>query len=165
MSPKILILCLLVFSLSCTQNPQPLSPRVNHVVVQVSDLDRSIEFYTSAFDLELTNTIKQITYFHEDGSTTQRDAELRLLKFPGQDFVYEMIEAPQMDSVGSGHFLHVGVDVTDIEQAFDRVVKAGGEVVVPVRKVQANDIEVWQAFLKGPDGEMIELMQIIKGTF
>ncbi len=162
---NLLPVILLVLAISCTQNNRPLSPRVNHVVVQVSDLDRSVEFYTSAFDLELTDTIKSITYFNEDGSTTQREAELRLLKFPGQDFVYEMIQGAQMDSVGSGHFLHVGVDVEDIEVAFKRAVDAGAEVVVPVRKVRANDIETWQAFLKGPDGEMLELMQITAGTF
>jgi len=161
------ILCLLTVTsfLSCSGPTKPLSPRINHVVVQVSDLERSVDFYTTAFDLQVTNTIKQITYFNEDGSTSQRNAELRLLKFPGQDFVYEMIQSSSMDSLGTGHFLHVGVDVTNIELAFERAVAAGAEVVVPVRKVKASDIEVMQAFLKGPDGEMIELMQIVSGVF
>ncbi len=161
------LLCLLITSsvFACSGPKKPLSPRINHVVVQVSDLEQSVEFYTTAFDLQVTNTIKQITYFNEDGSTSQRNAELRLLKFPGQDFVYEMIQSSSMDSLGTGHFLHVGVDVVNIEQAFERAVAAGAEVVVPVRKVKASDIEVMQAFLTGPDGEMIELMQIVSGEF
>ncbi|WP_420838785.1 VOC family protein [Aestuariivivens sediminis] len=62
-------------------------------------------------------------------------------------------------------FRHAGIDVKDIKKACERVKKAGAEVVVPIRLVQTNGIETKQAFLKGPDGEIIELMQLISGDF
>ncbi|WKK67048.1 hypothetical protein [Lutimonas zeaxanthinifaciens] len=51
------------------------------------------------------------------------------------------------------------------KKAVDRATNAGAEVLAPIRLVQTNGIETKQAFLKGPDGEIIELMQIISGDF
>lgn len=62
-------------------------------------------------------------------------------------------------------YQHVGVDVINIDTAFKRIVDAGAEVVVAPRLVKMTGLETKQAFLKGPDGEMIELMQIMSGEF
>ena len=159
------LLFLIVF-IACNSKKQ-ISPRINHVVVQVSDLKESIKFYTSAFDLEVTNDrLKHVVYTLADGTKQEKDINLVLLKFPGQDFVFEMSQVGTVkDSVNFDLFHHVGIDVKDIDKAFEKAVRAGAKVVVPVRLVQTNGIEAKQAFLKGPDGENIELMQIISGEF
>lgn len=164
---KIRSLILLLAVVIACNSKQEISPRLNHVVVQVSDMDRSIEFYTNAFGLEVTNdSLKHIVYTFADGTKQEKDINLVLLKFPGQDFVFEMTQVGVIkDSVNFDLFHHVGIDVKDIDLAFERAVKAGAKVIVPVRLVQANGIEAKQAFLKGPDGENIELMQIISGEF
>jgi len=41
----------------------------------------------------------------------------------------------------------------------------GAEVLVPIRLIKAEGVEAKQAFFKGPDGEPIELMEIISGEF
>ncbi len=158
------LLLLVIFCISCQSN-QTLSPRFNHVVVQVSNMEQSVEFYTKAFDLKVTNdSLKHVVYTFEDGSQAERDIHIVLLKFPGQDFVFEMSEVAEAPE-NPGFFHHVGVDVEHIDQAFQRVVDAGAEVVVPIRLVQTQGVEAKQAFLKGPDGEMIELMEIVSGEF
>jgi catechol 2,3-dioxygenase-like lactoylglutathione lyase family enzyme len=149
------------------QETGPISPRLNHIMLYVSDLERSVDFYTRAFDIEVTDRIEKILVFQDDGSEVKRDVTMAFLKFPGQDFVYELSQQP-IDSSWNNQkalFQHVGVDVPDIEIAFTRVAEAGGEVIAPVRNVRAHEIEAKQAFFRGPDGEIVELMQIITGEF
>ena len=157
------ILPLLVFC--CT--PKEVSPRLNHVLLQVSSMEQSVDFYTRAFDLEVTNDdIKHIEVTKADGSKTQREVNIVLLKFPGQDFVYELSEVAAGSSISPpGIFNHVGIDVKDIDQAWQRALQAGAQELVPVQLVQTTGIQAKQAFLKGPDGEVIELMQIISGEY
>ena len=40
----------------------PLSPRFNHVMLTVANLDSSVAFYTRAFDLEVTQRITCLLY-------------------------------------------------------------------------------------------------------
>lgn len=166
MKPYYILLICITLNISC-KTKGPVSPRFNHVVIQVSDMKKSVDFYTRAFDLEVTNdSLKHIVYTMADGTKKEREVNVVLLKFPNQDFVYEMSEVPEYDhSVNFDKFHHVGIDVGNINLAFERATKAGAEVLVPVRLVQTNGIETKQAFLKGPDGEVIELMQIISGDF
>ena len=161
-----LLLISLLMITSCKPK-EPISPRFNHVVIQVSNMEKSVNFYTNAFDLKITNdSLKHVVYTLEDGTKKERDVNVVLLKFPNQDFVYEMAEVAEYDnSTNFDKFHHVGIDVRNIKSAFKRAVEAGAEVLVPIRLVQTNGIETKQAFLKGPDGEVIELMQIISGNF
>ena len=150
-----------------SEENSPVSPRLNHVMLYVSDLETSVDFYTRAFDFEVSNRIKKILVLQDDGSEVTREVNMAFLKFPGQDFVYELSEQP-IDSSWNNQkalFQHVGVDVEDIESAFTRVSQAGAEVVVPVRSVQADELKAKQAFFRGPDGEILELMEMIAGEF
>lgn len=159
------LIILALICASCTV--KEVSPRLNHVLLQVSNMERSVEFYTQAFGLEVTNNrIKNIEVRQDDGTTITRQVNIVLLKFPGQNFVYELSEHHETDSVlPAGLFHHVGIDVKDIDGAFDRAANAGAQVIVPVRVIKTSSIEAKQAFLKGPDGEIIELMQIISGEY
>lgn len=161
----ILFLCITLI-ISCKPK-ESASPRFNHVVIQVSNMEKSVNFYTRAFDLDVTNdSLKQIVYTLADGTKKEREVNVVLLKFPNQDFVYEMSEVSEYDhSTNFDKFHHIGIDVRNIKIAFERATKAGAEVLVPVRLVQTNGLETKQAFLKGPDGEIIELMQLISGDF
>ena len=161
------LLLLSILTLISCKPKEPISPRFNHVVIQVSNMERSVDFYTHAFDLKVTNdSLKHLVYTMEDGTKKERDINVVLLKFPNQDFVYEMSEVAEFDtSINFAIFHHVGIDVKDIKEALERAKQAGAEVLVPIRLVQTNGIETKQAFLKGPNGEIIELMQIISGEF
>ncbi len=145
---------------------EPNSPRFNHVALQVSNMEKSVKFYTTAFGLDVTNRIKQLERTHQDGSNTNYDVNLAFLKFPGQDFVYELFESSEIDSLVQSPLLkHIGIDVNDIEKAYLKAINLGAKSIVPIRSVRANNLEVKQAFVSGIDGEVIELIQVISGEF
>ena len=82
-------------------------------------LDNSIAFYTKAFDLKLTNKLDTLIAMQPDGTELIRRVNMAFLKFPGQDFVFEL--AQQVADTSSRQttfsFQHIGVDVLDIEAA------------------------------------------------
>ena len=164
---KLFFFLLLFLCMCACAHQDTLSPRINHVMLYVSDLDTSVKFYTRAFDLKQTNRLSRLEVTKADGSKLLREIEIVFLKFPGQNFVYELAQNPSGSDQGSTAclFQHVGVDVKDIEAATKRVIAAGGVLVTPVQSVSTKDILVKQSFLKGPDGEMIELMQMVTGEF
>jgi catechol 2,3-dioxygenase-like lactoylglutathione lyase family enzyme len=146
----------------------PLSPRFNHVMLVVSNLDSSIAFYTTAFDLQVTQRITEMRVTGADGAPgAPRQVKMALLKFPGQEFVLELAERPAPPSTGPApYYQHVGVDVRDIAAAAERVRKAGGRNPSPIQTVSISGGAVAKnMFFRGPSGEMVELMQIVSGEF
>ncbi len=164
-----ILLALGILICSCNQNQEaaPLSPRINHVMLYVSDLQASIDFYTTAFDLEVSKTLDKLQITMPDSSKVEAEVKMAFLKFPGQDFVYELSEQASFpDSTFNGTaFQHVGIDVLDIDAALQRALDAGGELLAPIRLVEGNGVAAKNVFLKGPDGEYVELMQMISGEF
>ncbi|HSM05810.1 MAG TPA: VOC family protein [Longimicrobiales bacterium] len=148
------------------REPPRLSPRFNHVMLHVSDLDATIAFYTRAFDLQVTQRIDTLTLVAADGSEIPRPVRMALLKFPGQDFVLELSEQNAEAGGPPPFYQHLGVDVADIEAAAERVQAAGAREFSGVRTVRApGGIEARNAFFLGPDGELVELMQMVAGVF
>jgi len=90
-----------------------------------------------------------------------------LLKFPGQDFVYEMVELPSFpDSANTFPlFNHIGIDVLDIEKALPKALAAGAIIDTPIQTVETNGLKAKSVFILGPDGERIQFMQILSGEF
>lgn len=143
-----------------------LSPRFNHVYLTVSNLERSVAFYTSAFDLELTNELKHLKRTEANGEVLEYDIKIALLKFPGQGFVLEIGERSGLEAANeNANYAHLGIDVKDIVVAQERLINAGAQLDRPIALVETNRIKAKNSFFTGPDGETIELMQIISGDF
>lgn len=166
MIKSINILFTIAIILTSCGKKESLSPRFNHVFLNVSDMERSVDFYTKAFDLKVTNdSVKHLLYTYEDGTKGEVDVNIVFLKFPGQDFVFELGEKAFPDSLQKfALFPHIGINVKDIDKAVQKV-KNAGAVVGPIRFVQTHGVELKHTFFKGPDGEVIELDQIISGEF
>lgn len=143
----------------------PLSPRFNHVMLYVTSLDSSIAFYTTAFDLRVAQRITELSVTGPDGATTTRPAKMALLKFAGQEFVLELAERPLSTGGASPYYQHLGVDVRDIAAAAERVRKAGGQNLSAVQTVRVAGTVAKNAFFRGPSGELVELMEVVSGTF
>ena len=145
----------------------PLSPRFNHVMLVVSNLDSSITFYTAAFDLQVAQRITELKVTGANGTPTARPVKMALLKFPGQEFVLELGERPATTPPGPPpYYQHLGVDVRDIAAAAERVRKAGGRDPSPIQTVNTSTGTVAKnMFFRGPSGELVELMQIVSGEF
>ena len=144
----------------------PLSPRFNHVMLIVSNLDSSITFYTTAFDLKVAQRITELTVTGANGTPNARPVKMALLKFPGQEFVLELAERPAPSTGPAPYYQHVGVDVRDIAAAAERVSKAGGRDPSAIQTVSTSTGTVAKnMFFRGPSGELVELMQIVSGEF
>ena len=165
MKLKLLVLLLSLALFSC-QLPTHENPKVNHVALQVSDMEKSVAFYTTVFELKQTNEIKKIAFSNAKGEFTEYNGHIVFLKFPDQDFVYELIASNgEVNEMQSPRCTHVGFEVDDIEIPFQKAVELGADIVVPIRTVKAADIEAKQAFFLGPDGESVELMQMSSCDF
>lgn len=144
----------------------PLSPRFNHVMLYVSDLEASIDFYTRAFDVALTQRLDELVVVGPDGAEASRAVRMAFLKFPGQEFVLELSEQEVPADGLSGLFQHLGVDVADIQAAAEQARAAGARDFSGVRTVRATGgVVARNAFFRGPDGELLELMEMVAGEF
>ncbi len=162
----LLFSAILLIAATFTGKQKPLSPRFNHVMLYVSDIEASIDFYTKAFDLEVTQRITALNVKQPDGTVITNSVNMAFLKFPGQNFVLEIAERSVEDNGISPFYQHVGVDVKDIDAAARRVLDAGGTDYTGIRFVSTNvNSSAKNAFFKGPDGESIELMEMISGEF
>jgi catechol 2,3-dioxygenase-like lactoylglutathione lyase family enzyme len=137
-----------------------LSPRFNHVMLYVANLDSSIAFYTTAFDLQVAQRINALGV----NDATPRPVKMALLKFPGQEFVLELAERP-VTAGASPYYQHLGIDVRDIASAAERVKKAGGTEMSAIQTVKAGSTVAKNAFFRGPSGERVELMEVVSGEF
>jgi catechol 2,3-dioxygenase-like lactoylglutathione lyase family enzyme len=150
---------------ACQDHPS--YPVFNHVYLSVRNVDSSLTFYTKAFDLKVTDRFTQLNITQSDTAFI-RAVNVIFLKFPGQDFVFELAERADKNSATTvgNLFQHVGVEVKDITVAFKRVVDTGGKVNTAIRRVRTNSgLEIKQAYMKGPDGETIELIEIVSGGY
>lgn len=164
-------IALLLLFVSCTPQVQesnkPLSPRFNHVFLAVPDVEKSIAFYTAAFDVEVTRHLKSLKRIDENGNTSEIEINIALLQFPGQDFVYEIGERPDFltPENANASYQHVGIDVVDIDASLQRALEAGATLLRPISEVEVEGLRLKNVFFSGPNGESLELMQIISGEF
>jgi catechol 2,3-dioxygenase-like lactoylglutathione lyase family enzyme len=138
----------------------------SHIGIYVTDREKAIEFYEKVLDFELLFRVDN----ESDGLL------IAMLKL-GNCFI-EVLETPAeigvlpsqcardniVPSAGSTSN-HVGITVTDIEKAMERVRSFGyefesrGPYDVPCFGSESLDLKV--VFFRGPNGERIELFQEI----
>jgi catechol 2,3-dioxygenase-like lactoylglutathione lyase family enzyme len=92
-----------------------LSPRFNHVMLFVSNLDSSITFYTTAFDLQVAQRITELSVTSGSGAPAARPVKMALLKFPGQEFVLELAERAAPASAGAAPYYFSDPDSQHLE--------------------------------------------------
>ena len=158
---------IIAVSAFATAKEAALTPRFNHVMLVVSNLDSSITFYTTAFDLQVAQRLTELRVTRADGAQSTRPVKMALLKFPGQEFVLELAERPAPPTSGPApYYQHLGVDVQDIAAAAERVRRAGGRDPSAIQTVSTSTGTVAKnMFFRGPSGELVELMQIVSGEF
>lgn len=124
--------------------------RILHTMIRVGDLNKSIDFYTQIFGMQL---LRRKDY--PEGKFT--------LAFVGygdeqHNTVIELThnwDTPGYD-LGNG-FGHIAIAVDDAYKACDEIAAKGGNVVRPAGPMKHGGGVI--AFVKDPDGYMIELIQ------
>ena len=122
----------------------------DYVVLIVTDLDRSLAFYTDLLGLPLG---------HRSGSYAQLDTGVTRISIYERDAMADTLgrslTAPDPDAPG----FELGFLVDDCDRAFAELTQAGAEAAVP-----PTDRPWGQrtAYVRDPDGHLVELAQDIR---
>jgi catechol 2,3-dioxygenase-like lactoylglutathione lyase family enzyme len=138
---------------------------IGHLAVVVSDMRRSTEFYSGVLGFEKVFEIPDdkgspwICYFRVGrGAVGAQSAG-----HDGAQFIelfYPQKEAAP-DAVARIGFSHMCFLVDDMKQTEAEILKRGGTLDRPIKLGKDGNYQCW---LKDPDGNRIELMQIMPGS-
>jgi len=124
--------------------------RVLHTMLRVGDLDKSIEFYTKVMGMELLRKSENTEYKYTLAFVGYGDES--------QGAVIELTYNWGVSEYDLGKgFGHVALGFDDIYSACDAIKAAGGNVTREPGPVKGGTTHI--AFVKDPDGYMIELIQ------
>ena len=120
--------------------------RTLHVGLRVTDLERSLAFYTG-LGYEVLGKVPETEF----GSLT-------MLKLPGDEFVtIELVHDPRRGVVDPGGLNHLVVQVESMQATVAELTARGVQVEAPASPDGSEDF--WTAWLTDPDGYRIELVQ------
>ena len=120
--------------------------RTLHVGLRVTELDRSLDFYTS-LGYEMVGTVPET----ELGTLT-------MLKLPGDEFVaLELVHDRSQGRVQPGGLSHLVVHVEDVHATVAHLAARGLQAEEPGSPDGSGDF--WTAWVTDPDGYRIELVQ------
>jgi len=124
--------------------------RVLHTMLRVGDLDKSIEFYTKVMGMELLRRSENTEYKYTLAFVGYGDES--------QGAVIELTYNWGVEEYDLGKgFGHVAIGVDDIYTTCDAIKAVGGNVTREPGPVKGGTTHI--AFVKDPDGYMIELIQ------
>ena len=123
-----------------------------HIGVYISDIERSIAYYTGMLDFECYHRVDI-----EENEGVTRIAFLR-----NGSCIIELVQKPGATEIPDGPVDHIAMDVDDIDAAMANL-KAKGiefETDEPVfLPTMFNGVKF--AFFRGPDGEHLEINQLL----
>lgn len=123
--------------------------RLLHTMLRVTDLQQSIEFYTQLMGMKLLRSKD-----YPDGRFT-----LAFLGYgdESEHTALELTHNWDTDQYELGNaFGHLAIEVEDVYAACEAISAKGGEVVRPAGPMKHGSTIL--AFVKDPDGYMIELL-------
>ncbi|MDM7486074.1 MAG: lactoylglutathione lyase [Vibrio metschnikovii] len=124
--------------------------RILHTMLRVGDLDRSIEFYTQVMGMKLLRKNENTEYKYTLaflGYGDESEGAVIELTYNWGVADYEMGNA----------YGHIAIGVNDIYTTCDTIKAAGGNVTREPGPVKGGSTHI--AFIKDPDGYMVELIQ------
>jgi len=120
--------------------------KILHTCLNVSDLDRSVSFYTSNLQLSLKSR-REIK---------QNNAEIAFLVDESGNAI-ELTCWRDKKIVEGDNFDHIAFEVEDVRAAIDKLRMNGAMIAMEPYSLQGSTSRI--AFIKDPDGNWLELMQ------
>ena len=125
----------------------------HHLSLYASDFDKSLAFYQKL-------GMSVYTAWGEG------DSRIALLD-TGDGTLLELFAKPGMSVPAEGRFQHLALHVENVEAALNTALAAGAKLQMPVTVMDLDShprkITIQIAFVKGPDGEVLEFIkQLIK---
>jgi lactoylglutathione lyase len=124
--------------------------RILHTMIRVTDLDKSLDFYTNVFGMQLLRrkdypdgrfTLAFVGYGHEDSNT-----------------VIELTHNWDTKSYELGNaFGHIAIAVDNAYKTCEEITAKGGKVTRPAGPMKFGGGVI--AFVEDPDGYKIELIE------
>lgn len=124
--------------------------RILHTMLRVGNLDRSIEFYTQVMGMKLLRQSENTEYKYNLAFVGYSDES--------EGAVIELTYNWGVEEYDLGNaFGHIAIGADDIYATCDAIKAAGGNVTREPGPVKGGSTHI--AFVKDPDGYMIELIQ------
>ncbi|EPT8452343.1 lactoylglutathione lyase [Vibrio fluvialis] len=129
--------------------------RILHTMLRVGDLDRSIEFYTQVMGMKLLRKNENAEYKYTLAFLGYGDES--------EGAVIELTYNWGVESYDMGNaYGHIAIGADDIYATCDSIKAAGGNVTREPGPVKGGTTHI--AFVKDPDGYMVELIQNKQAT-
>lgn len=129
--------------------------RILHTMLRVGDLDRSIEFYTQVMGMKLLRKNENAEYKYTLAFLGYGDES--------EGAVIELTYNWGVESYDMGNaYGHIAIGADDIYATCDAIKTAGGNVTREPGPVKGGTTHI--AFVKDPDGYMVELIQNKQAT-
>jgi glyoxylase I family protein len=140
----------------------------SHIGIGVTDLDRSVRFYTDVFGF--TQLYRLDFENNEVAATMEIEGKFRSAMLIRGDLRIELLQWVDVAIIGSGQrkpmnelgFTHLSFRVENVDGLTEAIVAAGGMVVEQTRTVLGDAGDPASPrfiYLTDPDGTRIELMQ------
>lgn len=120
--------------------------KLEHVGIRVSDMDRSIQFYSDVLGFCLRDRVK-----------LGEKVELAFLKTAESNCEIELVAGEQEGIALEGRVHHLAFTVEGIESIIERLKENGVTLLDSGTREVLGGIKI--AFFRGPDGELLELFQ------
>ncbi|MFV1985528.1 MAG: lactoylglutathione lyase [Thiohalomonadales bacterium] len=124
--------------------------RILHTMIRVTDMQRSIDFYTKVLGMRVLRTLKQ----------EKENYSLTFLGFAEESdsCVLELTYNEGVTNYNMGNaYGHIAISVDDCHSACNEIKSKAGEVVFEAQKLEGSNEII--AFILDPDGYQIELIQ------
>ncbi len=125
---------------------------IAHVAYTVSDMEKSLHFYCDQLGFQKAFEIRD-----DKGKPWINYIKVGKNQFIELFYGGKRKECPQ-DEAG---FSHLCLEVDDIQKAAEELKKKG--VIIDVEPKQGKDLN-WQCWIRDPDGNRIEFMQISENS-
>lgn len=128
---------------------------IHHIALRASDLERSIRFYTQAPGFQVF-------------ARWLEGPETIAMLDTGNGTILEIFHGGSSGDRGweqtAGAIFHLAFSVADVDTAFARALQYGAVCKIPPQDVdlpaQPRTLKVHNAFVYGPDGEVLEFFRL-----
>lgn len=124
--------------------------KILHTCLNVSDLDRSIRFYTESLGLKFVNR-REIK---------QNNAEIAFLSDESESAIELTHWRDKKTLVEGDNFDHIAFEVEEVVAAVDQLKNRGVTIAMEPYSLEGSSSKI--AFIKDPDGNWLELIQPAK---
>lgn len=166
----ILLVGLSVFSATGQEAPAekkaPAGSRVYDIGIYVTDLDRTVAFYTKVFGLKVTRRWKSMQSRIGNGDWQEAPLPGVFLEgAKGTKLEFLQRGKPDKRQAAQEPINHIAIHVEDVQATVDRALAAGAKLAFPgsdLHYVKIEDLSVVHTQVIGLDGERIQILRELR---